>query len=116
MMAYPGVYNMDAPQGATLNRVLTWKIDGTPVNLTGFTARMQVRPTATSSTVYLSLTSGSGLTLGGVAGTITVNATATQMAAVPAGQHAYDIELVSGAGEVTRLVAGLFKVSAEVTR
>ena len=117
-MSYPAVYNMDAPQGQTLNRVLTWKIDGTPVNITGFSARMMVRPTASAASIYLSLTSntGGGLTLGGALGTITVYATAAQMAAVPAGQHAYDLELVSGSGEVTRLIGGKFNVSAEVTR
>lgn len=115
-MSYPGIYNMDAPQGATLSRVITWTINGTPVNLTGYTARMQVRPTATASSTYLSLTTGSGITLGGVAGTITLSATAAQMASCPAGQHRYDLELVSGSGEVTRLIGGIFNCSAEVTR
>jgi hypothetical protein len=38
------------------------------------------------------------------------------MAAVTAKTYVYDLELVSGAGVVTRLVMGTFTVRREVTR
>jgi hypothetical protein len=53
--------------------------------------------------------------LGGSAGTVTLTATATQTAAIAAGEWVYDIELVNGA-TVTRLLQGCFAVDAEVTR
>jgi hypothetical protein len=111
-----GELNLTVEQGTTFSQTLTWKIDGTAVNLTGYTARMQARDDVTSSTTILSLTQSAGLTLGGVAGTIIIALTATQTAALVAGNYVYDLELASSGGVVTRLVQGTLAVSAEVTR
>ena len=115
-MVSPGFYSITCYQGATFNKTFTWTIDETPFDLTGYTARMQVRPTKESSTTILSLTSSSGISLGGAAGTIALNVTATATAALAAGVYVYDLELVSGSGAVTRLLEGKFIVSAEVSR
>ena len=105
------------PQGATFSQVITWKADGDEVNLTGFTARMQIRPTAASATTTLSLTTeNSRIALGGAAGTITLSISATDTAAITAGRYVYDLELVSAGGIVTRLLQGVVTVSANVTR
>jgi hypothetical protein len=77
---------------------------------------MQVRDSYDSHTAVLSLTSGSGITLGGTAGSIILEATATTTAGVPSGQYVYDLELVTGGGYVTRLLEGNFTVDPEVTR
>jgi hypothetical protein len=77
---------------------------------------MQVRSSFASDTAILNLTSGSGITLGGTAGTILINATATTTAGVATGQYVYDLELVSGGSAVTRLIQGTFLVDPEVTR
>ena len=111
-----GELNLAVEQGTTFSQTLTWKIDGTAVNLTGYTARMQARDDVTSTTTILSLTQAAGLTLGGVAGTIVIALTATTTAALVAGNYVYDLELVSSGGVVTRLVQGTLAVSAEVTR
>ena len=112
-----GVHNFLCEQGATFSRVITYQgSEGAPVNLTGYTARMQVRATTEDAAVLLSLTTeNGGIALGGAAGTVTLLATATQTAAMPSGELVYDIELVSGA-VVTRLLQGCFVVDAEVTR
>lgn len=112
----PGKYNFNAPQGATFSRTLTYKADNVAVNLTGFSARMQVRKNVTDSSTILSLVSPTNITLGGAAGTITVTVTATAMAAVAAGTYVYDLEIESGSGIVTRLIEGKFIVTPEVTR
>lgn len=105
------------PQGATFSRVIRYKADGANVNLTGYTARMQIRPTAASATTTLSLTTENGrIALGGSAGTITLNISATDTAAITAGRYVYDLELVSAGGIVTRLLQGIVTVSANVTR
>ena len=117
-MQSPGRLDMDCYQGASFDYTLTWQTGGTPVNLSGYTARMQVRDTYDGGSAVVSLTSGTGITLGGTAGTILVALTATQTAAIdatPSGQYVYDLELVNGA-TVTRLVEGTFIVSPEVTR
>lgn len=119
-MQAPGDLNLDCFQGANFDYSLTWTTtSGTvtsPVDLTNYTARMQVRDEYTASTAVLSLTSGSGITLGGTAGTILLEASATATAALVSGQYVYDLELVSAAGYVTRLVEGLFIVDPEVTK
>lgn len=112
-----GTYNIVADQGSTLSRVITWKNSaGTPINLTGYTARLQVRDNYSAASSLLTLTTeNGGIALGGALGTITLNATATQTAALTADQYVYDLELVTGA-TVTRLVQGSFTVTPEVTR
>lgn len=112
-----GLYNITAEQGATFTRSLTWNNSaGSPINLTGYTARMQVRQDYSSTSAVLTLTTeNSGITLGGALGTIILSASATAMAALTAGAYVYDLELVNG-NVVTRLVQGAFAVNAEVTR
>ncbi len=105
------------PAGASFSRVIRWKADGANVNLTGFTARAQIRPTSASATTTLSLTTeNSRIALGGTAGTITLVISATDTAAIAAGRYVYDLELVSAGGIVTRLLQGIVTVSANVTR
>ena len=117
-MQSPGRLDMSCYQGASFDYTLTWQTGGTPVNLSGYSARMQVRDGFDGGSAIVNLTSGTGITLGGTAGTIVVALTPTQTAAIdatPSGQYVYDLELVSGS-TVTRLVEGLFTVSPEVTR
>lgn len=118
-MQAPGWLDLVGYQGASFDYSLTWQTGGTPVDLSGYSARMQVRETVDSTAVVLSLTAGTGITLGGTAGTIFLEASAATMAAIDAqasNQFVYDLELVSGAGYVTRLLEGTFTVSPEVTR
>ena len=111
-------YDIQIKQGATFSLTATWKDStGAAINLTGYTARMQVRLTYDAATTILSLTSGSEITLGGAAGTIDITVSATTTAGLTAPwAGAYDLELVSGGGVVTRLLEGSAIVSPEVTR
>ena len=111
----PGKYNMICPQGSTFNQVLTYSIDDVLVNLTGYSARMQVKEKYSSTVKQLDLTtSNGGITLGGALGTITINATATQTALIFPKEFLYDLELVSNS-TVNRIIEGKFIVTAEVT-
>jgi hypothetical protein len=114
-MINPGNYNITAYQGATYKLSLSWTIADAPVDLTNYTAAMQVRENAAATAVILDLASGSGITLGGTAGTIEVNVDAETMELTSAGNYVYDLELDSGA-EVTRLIQGGFQIQPEVTR
>jgi hypothetical protein len=111
-----GEYNFTIEQGATFNLLMTWKIDNVAVNLTGYTARLQARIDVDETDTILSLTTGAGITLGGAAGTISLDQTATQTALLPKGEYVYDLELQSSGGIVTRLLQGELNISAEVTR
>jgi hypothetical protein len=117
-MALGNRFDITINQGATYELTVTWKDSaGTAINLTGYSARMQVRETYSSTSTIVSLTNGSGITLGGAAGTIAILISATTTAALTAPfSGVYDLELVSAGGVVTRLLQGAATVSPEVTR
>ncbi len=128
--------NIIIEQGATWTDTLTWKTGdlATPVDLTGYTGRMQIRATKDSVTPISDITP----VLGAATGTITCSLTADQTAALdftgaPDGYvnsdmdangkpitasgpcAVYDLELTQGAN-VLRLVQGLVCLSRRVTR
>lgn len=111
-------YNLSIQQGATLAVAVTWKdSNDVPVDLTGYTARLQVKETYDGNAVLSLNTSNGGIALGGTAGTINLAAAATATAALAAPfSGVYDLELVSGSGVVTRLLEGAATVSPEVTK
>lgn len=109
-----GRYNIIARQGKTFSFVFTIKTNGTGWNLSSYTARMQVRPSAVSSTKYLDLVSPTNITLTS-GGQVTVSVNATTMAGIPFGTHVYDIELVSPSNIVYPVLEGKFAVRQEVT-
>ena len=112
----PGKYNMICPQGATFSKQLVYAIDGDPVDLTTYTARMQVREKHTSKTAVVSLTTeNGGIALGDDEGTIDLYIADENTAAISPKNYVYDLELVSS-GEVYRLLEGKFIVTPEVTR
>ena len=117
-MALGNSFDLTINQGATFELTVTWKDSaGTAINLTGYSARMQVRETYSSSTSIVSLTNGAGITLGGAAGTIAIVISATTTAALTAPfSGVYDLELVNAGGVVTRLLQGAATVTPEVTR
>jgi hypothetical protein len=114
-MINPGIYNITCPEGATFDRTFTLTVDGTPQNLTGYTAAMQVRESLNATSTILSLTTGSGITLGGSAGTIAIAISAATTAGFVPGVYLYDLELYLGS-VTTRLLQGFFTVTGEVTR
>lgn len=114
-MINPGTYNITCPQGATWDRTFTITIGGTKLNLTGYTAAMQVRDSADATATLISLTNGSGITLGGTAGTVDVVISSAITAGVASGSYSYDLELNSGS-TITRLLEGSFNVTGNVTR
>jgi hypothetical protein len=115
-MQAPAKLDLVCYQGASFDYQLTWNLNDEPVDLTNYDARMQVRPSHGAHTVVLNLTAGTGITLGGTAGTIFIEASPEQTAAIPATQYVYDLEMVAAGGAVTRLVEGRFTVDPEVTR
>jgi hypothetical protein len=86
------------------------------VDITGYTARMQLRSLPNDPYAVLTLTETSGITIDGPTGTLAVRATAAQTAAISAGPYYYDLEITSPTGVKTRIVQGELNVNAEVTR
>jgi hypothetical protein len=112
----PGLVNFVCPQGSTFRRTLTYTLDEVPVNLTGYSSRLQVREAYYSTDLVVSLVSGSGITMGGSAGTIDILISASVTSEFPTGTHVYDLEIVSPSNIVDRLIEGTFNVTPEVTR
>jgi hypothetical protein len=126
-----GKYSFVIEQGATLSFELQYRDStGTPISLSGYNGRMQIRPTVASSEVYLTLSSslnadGTGLNFSGsngqtpvASGSIGVYIASTTSSLLNFDQAVYDLEIYSSATPpvVTRLIEGNIKLSKEVTR
>ena len=114
-------WDITLEQGATFDKTLTWQDSSTDpataINLTGYTAKMEIRKKYTDAAAQVTLTHASGITLGGAAGTIRIILSNTFTSSLPADfSGVYDLELTSGAGIVTRLVQGSVSVSPEATK
>lgn len=117
MTAIAGEHNITIQKGADFGLTLTWKDEnGSAVDLTGFTARMQIRKNADSQTTLASITNGNGITLGTTNGQIDLAISNTVTSAMDDGVAVYDLELVSSGNVVTRLLKGEVTITNEVTR
>src|SRR6186713_331399 len=109
--------NLTIDQGATFDKTVTWKTGkpALPVDLTGATARMQIRAKIDSPTVLVSLTTeNGGIVLGGATGDVTMRIEAVVTAAITWRAGVYDLEIVFADSTVRRLLAGSVSVSPEV--
>lgn len=111
-------YDFEIEQGATLLKPIVWKDSaGVAVNLTGYTAKMQIRKSVSSEDVLLELSTVNGkLSITAGTGTITMIFSAATTEAIDWSRGKYDLELTSGSGVVTRLLEGEITVSKEITR
>jgi hypothetical protein len=108
-------YNLSCEQAATFNFQFTIANDGTPWNLTGYTATMTVRPFAGSSTTTIVCSTANGrivLDTGNGRATVTISDDLT--AEFTPGRYVYDFVFDSGS-VVTRVLEGVFVVIAGVT-
>ncbi len=110
-------------QGTRFNVVLEWLEDDeiTPIDITGFGARMDIRPEQDSpdADIILTLNTTNGLLIvDGPNGTITIDVPASTTEALDFECAVYDLELVRLADpdEVERLVEGDVTLSTETTR
>ena len=123
-----GIYNILIEQGTTFYRLIDVMEPNVldpntfePFDLTGYTARMQIRRTIDSPTAMLSLTSptvaGNGLTVqDGANNAISINITNTVTSSLTS-SGVYDLEIIkTSTGFVSRLLQGTVTLSLEVTR
>jgi hypothetical protein len=113
-----GYYDFIFEQGATFSKTFIYKDSNEAVvNLTGYTARMQIRSYKDSPTILLSATTENGkIVITPALGKIVASFTAAEASIGKIGKAVYDLEIVSPAGAVTRLVEGAITNSLEVTR
>ena len=122
-----GKYNIVIEQGATYDVTVEYKdSNNNPIDLTGYSGRMQIRPTIGSTTTYLCLSSslnpdGTGLNFSGsngatppTSGSIRIYISAISSSMLTFDQAVYDLEIASGS-YVSRILQGNVKLSKEVT-
>lgn len=118
-----GNYNILCEQGTTFTRVIAIEQPTAedpevyePYSLVNHTARMQVRRTIESTTTLISLTTENGrISIDDVGGVITLSISAEDTAELTS-SGVYDLEIIDGDGNVSRVIQGTFTLSMEVTR
>lgn len=105
-------------QGTDFSHIISLKnSDGSIFPLTGYSARMQIRPYASSATVLEDMTSGNGkITINGAAGQLTLVLSNIVTSAYTWRSGVYDVEIISSGNVVTRVMEGNIALSLEVTR
>lgn len=106
-------------QGATFEKSMTWKTGkpAVPVDLTGCSARMQVREKLEAAAVLLELSTTNGrITLGGTAGTVNLRVEAVDTTDIDWKNGVYDLMIEFADGTVRPLAAGPVVVHPAVTR
>ena len=89
----PGEVHYELWRGDTWQPgTITASINGTPINFTGYTSKMEIR-NKISGELALTLTSGDGITMSSV-GVITISMTAAQTNAL-LGRYKYDLEVTA---------------------
>lgn len=111
-------YKLKLEQGVTLRKPFTWRAAGVLVDLTGYKARMQIRPEVGSSAVLAGLTTENGGILidDPASGTFVLYLDDVAMAALEFDEAVYDVELIAPNGDVIRVMQGVVTLSPEVTR
>jgi hypothetical protein len=115
--------NIRVDQGSTYTHEFTW-IDEqteTEINISGYSARWQIRPSVESDTLLLdgdTDTKGMIEIADGVAGLVVITIPSAISEAWDSGitEAVYDVEIESPSGESTRIAEGGITISPEVTR
>lgn len=120
-------YNLTMWQGATFGLAITVKDANNQVmNLSSYTARMQIRSSYGSGSAAETLTTSNGeITITAATGNVALELAATRTANIavdlnngkpPRSTYVYDLELIDGSGRVSKLLYGDVLVYGEVTR
>lgn len=109
-----GNYDIVIDQGADFSIELVIAQNGHAINLASHTASAQLRPTPTSSTLTATFTC---VVTNAAEGKLTMNLGYALTRNIASGKYYYDLELFnSTANSITRLIQGVARVTAEVTR
>ena len=123
-----GKYSFVIEQGSTLDFEIQYKdSSNNPINLSGYSGKMQIRPTIDSVDPIITLSSslapdGTGLNFSGsngttppTSGSIGIYISAASSSLFTFTNAVYDLEITTGS-RVTRILEGNVRLSKEVTR
>lgn len=111
----PKTHNFSIYQGSTDALSLVWTRDGVAVDLTTYSARMQLRHSANDATAVSEFSTANGKIVLTALGGITVHFDAVATAAVAAATYVYDLDVTLGTDTRT-IIAGTVTIGREVTR
>lgn len=114
-----GIYNIVIEQGSTFKLSIVYKDSLNAVmDLSGYSARMQIRSTLTASSKMLEVTTDDvdQLWIVPSAGQVNIKIPHTTTALLVPSIAVYDLELESSDGEVIKLLKGKCRIEGEVTR
>ena len=113
-----GQFDFTIEQGATFSQQVTWRDStGSAIDLTGYSARMDVRKSHVSTTRLIQLSTTNGfITISGSIGRVDILLPASGTETLTPADAVYDLEMVAADGTVTRLLEGKANITAEVTK
>lgn len=110
--------NLRIDQGSRFH--LTFRVldNGSPADLTGYTARMQIRPSVSDATVLAEYTTANNmLVINTGDSTVTIAVPSSETEAYTGWvTGVYDLEIVSSTNDAIRISEGWVKVTPQVTR
>jgi hypothetical protein len=109
--------NFEVDQNTTFTFIVEYKDNnGNAINLTGASAKLQVRDTKGGSKLAFTLTSpASGITIDPALGKLTIRMTPTQTSKLFYPKSSYDLMLTDSNAVKTKLIEGFLTLSRSVT-
>jgi hypothetical protein len=112
-----GQKNFEVDQNATFSFIVEYKDENdNAIDLSGASAKMQVRDTKGGTKLAVTLTSPSGgITIDGPNGKLTVKMTPTQTSKIFYPKSSYDVMVVDSNGNKIKLLEGFMTLNRSVT-
>jgi hypothetical protein len=113
-----GQKNFEVDQNATFTFQVQYTEEDkvTPIDLTGATAKMQVRDTKGGTKLAVTLTSpAGGITINGPTGTLDIKMTPTQTNKLFYPKSSYDVMVIDSNGNKIKLLEGFLTLNRSVT-
>jgi hypothetical protein len=109
--------NFKVVQGDTFSIQVTYtNPNGTPINLTNYSARMDVRNEPAGKVLCASVTNGNGITINGSTGVLSITFNPAQTRRFSTPSAAYQLQIASSGGQYTTILKGFLSVYPAVVR
>lgn len=117
-MATARCFDINIDKGSDFELIIELQEDdGTIIDLTGYTAQMQIRPDTDSTVIIIELSTANGrIVIDGPAGKLTLTIANADTEAITQDVGVYDLEITSGGALIERILQGNVAFSPEVTR
>ena len=105
-------------KGSTYKKTFTYQTaNRTPIDLTGYTARMQARKSYNSTNAIIDLTTeNGGISIIALEGKISLYISSIETSAIGEASGVYDLELIAPNGDISKFIRGTVRFPEEVTK